>query len=187
MSSFDVDAAIRWMRGFPTKTLARRNDEELPFIDNESLGGQPVLLDTCVYIDRLKGDIPDHLRDILRARLNHHSSTAIQELAHTIGVLDPADTRTASVHKAVSDVITAMPSHRVITADIDVLGRAAILNGIICRIQGYNNDQKFRSLNDCTIFLQALKYGLVLITRNISDFDYCLQLIPTGRVLFYRT
>jgi len=184
---FDVDTATRWMRRFPTKTLARRPDEQLPFIDEEPVGGQPILLDTCVYIDRLKGDIPDHIRDRLRARLSHHSSTAIQELVHTIGALDPNDLRTAAVQKSISDVIKAMPDHRVIVPDLDILGRAAILNGVICRIQGYSNDQKLRCLNDCTIFLQALKFGLVLVTRNISDFDYCLQLVPTGRVLFYRT
>ena len=185
---FDVDAATRWMRGFPTKSLARRPDDQLPFIvDKEPAGGQPILLDTCVYIDRLKGDIPDHVRDLLRARLSHHSSTAIQELVHSIGALDPSDLRTAAVQKSINDVVREMPDHRVIVPDLDVLGRAAILNGVICRIQGYNNDQKLRCLNDCTIFLQALKFGLVLVTRNISDFDYCLQLVPTGRVLFYRS
>lgn len=98
--------------------------------------------------------LADYLRDILRARLNHHSSTAIQELTHTIGVLASADIRTTSVQKAVSDLIKAMPSHRVIAAELDVLGRASILNGIICRIQGYGDDQRLRGLSGCTIYLR---------------------------------
>jgi hypothetical protein len=36
------------------------------------------------------------------------------------------------------------------------------------------------------LFLQAQKLGLVVLTANISDYDMLLQLIPTGRALFYR-
>ena len=35
------------------------------------------------------------------------------------------------------------------------------------------------------LFLQALKLGFTLVTRNIAEFDYLLQLRPEGRVLFY--
>jgi hypothetical protein len=35
--------------------------------------------------------------------------------------------------------------------------------------------------------LQAQKLGCTVLTANISDYDYLLQLIPAGRVLFYRT
>lgn len=37
-----------------------------------------------------------------------------------------------------------------------------------------------------TLFLQAQKLGFTVLTANIADFDYLLQLVPTGRVLFYR-
>lgn len=37
------------------------------------------------------------------------------------------------------------------------------------------------------LFLQAQKLDLTVLTRNIADFDCLLQLIPAGRVLFYRT
>ena len=186
MSGFDVDAAVRWMRGFPTRALARRPDDQLPFIDEADTVGQSLLIDTCVYLDRMQGKAPSRLYELMGSRLNIHSSIAVQELAHPLGVLVPDDERTATVKSAIRKVIASMPDHRVIVPDLDVLGRAAILNGVICRIQGYKNDQKLRCLNDCTLFLQALKYGLVLLTRNISDFDYCLQIIPSGRVLFYR-
>ena len=36
------------------------------------------------------------------------------------------------------------------------------------------------------LFLQAQKLGLVVLTANVSDYDILLQLIPTGRALFYR-
>jgi hypothetical protein len=41
-------------------------------------------------------------------------------------------------------------------------------------------------VNDGVLFLQAAKLGLTLLTRNISDFDYLLQMMPAGRVLLYR-
>jgi hypothetical protein len=42
------------------------------------------------------------------------------------------------------------------------------------------------ALQDCVLFLQAQKLGLVVLTANVGDYDILLQLIPTGRVLFYR-
>jgi hypothetical protein len=79
-----------------------------------------------------------------------------------------------------------MPAHRIFVPDLDVLARAALLSGVVCRLQGYANDARFRALQDCVLFLQAQKLGLTLLTGNISDFDYLLQLVPAGRVLMYR-
>lgn len=186
MTKFDIDASLRWIRSFPTKSLARRPDTQLPFVDNAEIGGQPLLLDTCVYIDRMQGQSTDRVKELMATRLNNHSSVAIQELAHTIGVLDPADPRTPNVVRVIKEVISSMPGHRILTPDVDILGRAAVLNGIICRIQGYTNSQRLRCLQDCTLYLLALKYGLIVSTKNISDYDFCNQLVPSGRVLFYR-
>lgn len=41
-------------------------------------------------------------------------------------------------------------------------------------------------MQDCTLFLQAHKLGLTVLTANVADFDILLQLIPSARVLFYR-
>ena len=43
-----------------------------------------------------------------------------------------------------------------------------------------------RALQDSVLFLQAQKLGLVALTANVSDYDVLLQLLPTGRALFYR-
>ena len=72
------------------------------------------------------------------------------------------------------------------TRPLQVLGRAALLSGILCRLQGYEKDSKLRALQDCVLFLQAQKLGLVALTANVSDYDVLLQLLPTGRALFYR-
>ncbi|RUX09669.1 DNA-binding protein [Mesorhizobium sp. M8A.F.Ca.ET.059.01.1.1] len=187
MSEFDVEAALRSLRGFPTRALARRTDDKLPFVNEGELGGQALLLDTCVYIDRLQGKAPVLVQQIMDARHNNHSAICIQELAHTLGVLKPDDPRTAIVHQAISEVLRSMPGHRILTPDADVLGRAAVLNGVLCRLQGYQKGQsRLRCLHDCTLYLQASKSGLVLLTRNIADYDFCGQLVPGGKVLFYR-
>ncbi|WP_266031619.1 type II toxin-antitoxin system VapC family toxin [Brucella intermedia] len=186
MPSFDIAGAKRWLRSFPSGNISRRPDSELPFFDGNNLASQGLLLDTCVYIDQMQGKLPDEIEEFLSKRHSYHSSVAVQELAHSMGALDPNDPRTAHVQKVISDTIESMTEHRTSVPDIDVLGRAAILNGVICRLQHYSDDQKRKCLQDCTLFLQGLKGGLVILTRNVKDFDMCLQLVPAGRVLFYR-
>ena len=79
-----------------------------------------------------------------------------------------------------------MPPHRVFAPDVDILGRAALLSGMLCRLQGHAADRRLRALQDCVLFLQAQKLGFTVLTANISDFDLLLQMLPTGRALFYR-
>ena len=186
MVVFDFDASIRWGRLDPGRTLSRRDDAGLPFVVEHAGAGQEILLDTCVYIDGLQGRVPDVVLDLMNVRKANHSTVAIQELMHTVGVLDPADARTKGVVKQIGALIEGMPPHRTFAPDADVLGRAALLSGILCRLQGYQKDARLRALQDCVLFLQAQKLGFTVLTANIADFDYLLQLVPAGRVLFYR-
>lgn len=80
-----------------------------------------------------------------------------------------------------------MRPDRAFAPDSDVLGRAALLSGLLSRSQGYAADGRLRALQDCVLFLQAQKLGLSLLRRTIAGFDILLQLIPAGRVLLYRT
>ncbi len=187
MADFDFEAATRWARFAPRRTLARRHDGDLPFLAAAEVAGSPLLLDTCVYIDRMQGRAPAEIIRAVATRPVNHSTVAIQELMHTVGVLNPDDPRTAAAVSAIGRQIEAMRPHRVFAPDPDVLGRAALLSGILCRLQGYAADRRLRALQDCVLFLQAQKLGLAVLTRNIADFDGLLQLIPAGRVLFYRT
>ena len=187
MAEFDFDAARRWARFDPQRTLKRRGDNELPFVNPGSIGGQGLLLDTSVYIDQMQDRSPQILDDLIAQRQVNHSTVAIQELMHTVGALNPSDARTATVIDVIGKQIRAMPSHRVFAPDAEVLGRAALLSGILCRLQGYEKDGKLRALQDCVLFLQAQKLGLVVLTANVGDYDILLQLIPTGRGLFYRS
>jgi hypothetical protein len=100
--------------------------------------------------------------------------------------LDPDDRRTPGAVAEIRGLIRSMPPHRIFAPDVDVLGRAALLSGIVCRLQGYAAGRRARALQDCVLFLQAQKLGLTVLTANIGDFDVLLQLVRAGRVLFYR-
>lgn len=186
MAGFDFEATRRWARFDPRTTLARRPDDVLPFVDTTPIGGQALLLDTCVYIDQMQDRSPQGLDDLITQRQVNHSTVVIQELMHTVGVLDPSDAQTAGVIADIGRQIKAMPPHRIFAPDVEVLGRAALLSGILCRLQGYERDGRLRALQDCVLFLQAQKLGLVVLTANVRDYDVLLQLIPAGRALFYR-
>jgi predicted nucleic acid-binding protein len=186
MAAFDFDAARRWARAAPRHTLKRWPDAALPFIDPERIAGQALLLDTSVYIDQLQGRAPELVTRLIAARQVNHSTVAIQELMHAVGALEPKDRRTEKVIAAIRTVIQAMPPHRIFTPDAEVLGRAALLSGILSSLQGYAADAKLRALQDCTLFLQAQKLGFTVLTANIADYDCMLQVVPAGRVLFYR-
>jgi hypothetical protein len=186
VSGFDFDAALRRARFDPRKSLARRRDSDLPFVRGDRIGGQSLLLDTCVYIDQMRGRTPDFLEVLITNRQTNHSSVAIQELMHTIGALDPEDGRSRAVIDTIRTLVLSMPAHRTFVPDADVLGRAALLSGMICRLQSYVGDHKLRALLDCVLFLQAQKLGFSVLTANVADFDILLQLLPAGRVLFYR-
>ena len=61
---------------------------------------------------------------------------------HTVGVLDPINRRTPAAVQTVCGQIEAMPAHRICTPDADVLGRAALLAGMLSRLQGYARDAR---------------------------------------------
>ena len=186
MAEFDFDAAVRWARFDPKKTLSRRKDGDLPFLVDAAEAGPDLLLDTSVYIDGLQGRAPRLIANMLALRQVNHSTIAIQELMHTVGVLDPNHPGTQTAVNQIATTVKDMPSHRTFAPDPDVLGRAALLSGMLCRLQGYKADARLRALHDCVLFLQAQKLGFTVLTGNVSDFDYILQLIPTGRVILYR-
>ena len=68
MVEFDFDATRRWARLNPRKTLARRIDDVLPFVNARLTGGQGLLLDTCVYIDQMQDRTPHLLNQLIAQR-----------------------------------------------------------------------------------------------------------------------
>jgi hypothetical protein len=186
VARLDFDAAVRWASFDPRGTLARRPDAELTFVGEQHIAGPAVLLDTCVYIDQVQDRTPLLVDRLTQTRQVKHSSVAIQELMHTVGVLHPDDPRTPRVVAEIRGLIKSMPRHRICVPDVDVLARAALLTGIVCRLQGYATDHKLRTLQDCVLVLQAQKLGLTLLSGNIADFDILQQLLPSTRIMLYR-
>jgi hypothetical protein len=184
--SFDFDAAVRWARFDPQQTLGRRPDAELPFIAEDRIGGQALLLDTCVYIDQLQDRSPDILEALIAARQANHSTVAIQELMHTVGVLDPRDRRSPAAVATIRGLILSMP-HR--TGFSRLMSMSLV--GLHCSPEFSAACRATRPIGNYALCRTAFffcrgKLGFTVLTANIGDFDLLLQLQPAGRVLFYR-
>lgn len=186
MARLDINANLRWFRSLPREHLERRPDAQLPFIIEPPSGGQALVLDTCVYIDALQGRLPGIVTELIAARQVNHSACAIQELLHGIGTLDPRDRRSNGAVDGVTTLVKEMRPHRVFAPDIETMARAALLSGLLCRIRNYGGDHRKRALMDATLFLQASRLGLAIVTRNIGHFDLLLQLVPRSAVNLYR-
>jgi len=170
-----------------TGTLQRRSNTDLEFVKDEPLSGSPVLLDTCVYVDALEGMLPPEAETLLRIRTLIHLPVVLGELSHNFGRLDPRNPRTPPHLAELQEVIDDIPPHRIESeTSAGVLLEAGILSGLVFRLGGFQPGQEVAALNDATIYLHALGRGYTVLTRNIRDFDFMNQIMPSGRVLFYR-
>ncbi len=145
------------------------------------------MLDTGVYVDVLQGSTPPEVDEILAVRQVTHLSVMLGELSHNFGRLDPADPRTPAVLRQLTGLFDDIRPHR-IEQDISarVLMEAGILAGLVCRLGGLPPGREVAALNDATLYLHALEQGHTVLTGNIRDFDVLQQILPGGRVLFYR-
>ena len=169
-------------------SLPRRNDADLDFVEAAASFGSPLLLDTCVYIDALEGNLPPGMEVLLRARTLMHLSVVLGELSLNFGRLDPEHPRTHEHLDELAQMFEDIPRHRLDDAvTAGVLLEAGILSGLVFRLGGFQPGQEVAALNDATIYLHALEHGYTVLTRNIRDFDFMNQIVPPGRVLFYRT
>jgi predicted nucleic acid-binding protein len=183
--SFDLKRSLRRFKPGRRRTrLGLRPDTVLPFVSERVTAGPELLLDSCVYIDVLQGRAPERLKRLLSVRLCNHSGVTLAELTHLFGRLDPRNDRTATVLAEISGTILDMPGHRLNAPSANALGEAGILAGLAARLAGIKSGQAL--LNDAALYLQALEQGQTLLTRNVREFDWFDQLLPTNRVLFYR-
>lgn len=186
---FKLDKSLRRLK--PQKRsqpLARRPDTDLRWATDELLIGPPLLLDTCVYFDVLKGHTPKAVDDLLESRLCEHSSISLAELTHVFGRLDPAHPDTAKVLKPIQDTINDIPSHRLSSPDETVWGEAGILAGELFRRSGASKGtgQERKFLNDALIYLHARARGAMVLTGNVTDFDFLSQIYPAAEVIMYQ-
>lgn len=166
--------------------LQRRPDTDLPFVDS-NVPLQPLLLDTTVYVDALEGSLPPLVTGLLLTRTLIHHTSVLAELSHLFGRLNPGHPGTVAALRELTAVIADIPPHRLeSTSSPAVMMEAGILNGLVFRLGGFGPGQEVAALNDATLYLHALDRGYIVLTRNIRDFDYMNQIMPAGRVLFYR-
>lgn len=185
--SFDLAASLRRLKPQKrTSAPVRRADADLPFVEAGAAAGPELLLDTSVYIDALQDRLPDAVKELLRVRQINHSSVAAAELAQLFGRLDPAHPETGTTLASVKAVLEAVPPHRLTGPSLQAAIEAGILTGVFARLRGLAKTDRQPLFNDAMLFLQALENGLCLLSRNIGDLDLIQQLVPTGRMLFYR-
>jgi predicted nucleic acid-binding protein len=149
--------------------------------------GPPLLLDTCVYVDILQDGLPAAVETLLKARRIIHFSVVLGELSHSFGRLDPSHRNTAHHLQELADLIDDLPPHR-IDEEISAgsLLEAGIVSGLVFRLGGFQPNQEVAALIDASLYMHALERGYTVLTRNIRDFDFINQIVPSGRMLFYR-
>ncbi|MFZ3584719.1 type II toxin-antitoxin system VapC family toxin [Loktanella sp. DJP18] len=127
------------------------------------------------------------MEDRVVARSIFHSSLAMSEICFPFGRLDPADTRTANALQVIEDLLSEIPDRHILTPSPQVKMRGAIMAGVMARVLGYNDAQRRKALMDGMLAAQAAQEGLLILTKNVADFDRLSQLEPKLKVAFYRT
>ena len=124
---------------------------------------------------------------LLETRTCLHLSLVLGELSHNFGRLDPSRPQTRQHLAELEALLHDIPPHRV-DQDISagVVLEAGVLAGLVYRLSGFQRGQETAALVDAVLYLQALEKGYVVLTGNLRDFDFMQQILPAGRVLFYR-
>lgn len=186
---FDLSEALRSLKPHKyTATLERRADDDLPWVADEPAIGGPLFLDTSVYLDVLQGRSPVEVDTLLTYRRCHHSAVCLSELTHAFGRLDPKNASTKAALKTIEGTVEDIPDHRLHSPDAAIWGQAGVLAGLLFRMsnlpKGEGHERRF--VNDALVFLQARQLGASVLTGNVRDFDFLTQILPTGRIIFYR-
>jgi hypothetical protein len=73
--------------------------------------------------------------------------------------------------------------------DASIWGQAGVLAGLLFRLSNLPKDEGHgrRFINDSLVFLQARQLGASVLTGNVRDFDFLNRVVPTGRIILYRT
>jgi predicted nucleic acid-binding protein len=167
------------------RPLRYRPKAELPYDPAAIPPDAPLLLDTTVYIDQLKGHLPPAIVALISSHGIVHGAPVLAELAVTVGVLDPRDPRTATTLEPILDTLRHIPSQRIIAPSEDAWLEGAVLAGILARTQSIVKEYRRKFLNDALMFLLAAEADAILISRNARDIDLLLQIRPDVGVLLY--
>lgn len=165
--------------------LVSRERSQLTFVDSLKGRYPKFLLDTTVYIDAAQNSLPAALDFVLPHAEQWHSTVAAAELTALAGRLDPRHPETPQAMRKLIDLVERQPAHRVINPDARAWREAGILAGTLARLQHYGKGEQRRIMNDALIFVSAAYQGCAVLTRNVADFDFLMQLAPFGSAIFY--
>ncbi len=168
-----------------TRALRYRGRSDLPFDLSMAAAEAPLMLDTTVYIDALKGKMPADVAALVASRIALHCSVACAEMAFGLGQLDPADKRTPTNRAAIEETLARIPTSAIFAPSADAWIEAGIVTGILARTQGIPAGGRRDLLNDALLFFTAGEVGAVLVSRNIRHMGLLLQLQPRVSVLLY--
>lgn len=171
-----------------TRQLSRRPDAELPFDPAKVDASSALLLDSCFYIDALKGLVPSGVAELVKspARAVLHSTVCRAELMAGSAKLPLADPRTIGSRHRIKAVLDRMLPERVVQPPAAAWDEAGALAGTLARTQGLAKGAHLTLVLDAAILLTASAFRAVVLTANIRDFDLLLQLRPDTNVLLYR-
>ena len=109
-----------------TQQVRRRPSMELPFVPMSPAPGQDLLLDTCVYIDVMKGDTPPEVDALLTLRTSNHLAICVAELTvKVVAVVAPKIAAVAPVNPVPLMVTVVPPDPGPEVGEIDVTVGAA--------------------------------------------------------------
>jgi hypothetical protein len=144
------------------------------------------MLDTTVYVDALgPHGLPDALVALLGRNAVVHAAVACAELAITFGHLDPAHPSTVRNRSALEAMLREVSMEAAFGPSPQAWIEAAVLAGILARIQGYAKAARRDLLLDSLLLLTAIEAGCVLVSRNIRHMDLLTRLRPDARILLY--
>jgi hypothetical protein len=169
-----------------TRTLAYRARAELPFDARAVSGATPVMLDTTVYLDALKAPgLPMPIAALVARNVVLHCSIACAELAVRVGHLDPAHPLSARHRAPLVEILSRMVPARIVAPSADAWTEAAVVAGILARIQGFAREARRAVLYDAMMLLTAIEARAALISRNVRHMDLLLRFRSDAQVLLY--
>lgn len=169
-----------------TRTLAYRERSALPFDAAAVKAATPVMPDTTVYLDALKPTgLPTDIQALMVRNVVLHCAVACAELAVSIGHLDPTHPQTPAHRGPLVDILRRIVPTRVVAPSAVAWTEAAVIAGILARVQSYRREDRRALLHDALLLLTAVDAGAVLISRNIRHIDLLLRFRPDAQVLLY--
>ena len=143
--------------------------------------------DTTVYVHIAQAKAPQPLRGLLigGSRLLH-AAPCLSEVLVAVAALDPEHPRTPARREVMLSFVRQAQSHRVNVPTQPEWYAAALLAGLIMRLQDWSESSWRSLLTDGLLLLTARRVGATVVTANTRDFDLLTQLVPDVRVAFYR-